>query len=123
MEERVKKLKDKLKSTSNSIRRADILNQLAWELRYQNTKEALELSGKALKLSQELDYSRGIAYGKLYQAVANFLLSNEKNLVRDLLDASEYFESSEEPETGLPVCLNFLARVYEGYGNYEHGLN
>ncbi len=123
MEERVKMLRDKLKSTTNSSQKADLLNELAWELRYENTKEALELSGKALELSQELGYSRGIAYGKLHQAVANFLLSHDENLVQDLLDASEYFESSEEEETGFPVCLNFLARVYEGYGNYEQGLN
>ncbi|MCK4699322.1 MAG: hypothetical protein KAT38_03270, partial [Bacteroidales bacterium] len=123
MEESVKTLRDKIKSAANSSQKADLLNDLAWELRYENTKETLELSSKALKLSQELGYDRGIAYGKLHQAVANFLLSNEKNLVQDLLDASEYFESTEEDETGLPVCLNFLARVYEGYGNYEYGLN
>ena len=123
MEERVKTLRESLKFAANSSQKADLLNELAWELRYENTKEALELSGKALKLSQELDYSRGIAYGKLHQAVANFLLSHAETLVQDLLDASEYFESSEEEETGYPVCLNFLARVYEGYGNYEQGLN
>ena len=123
MEEKVKTLRDKLNSSANSSPKVDLLNELAWKLRYENTKEALELSGKALKLSQELGYNRGIAYGKLHQAVANFLLSHEKTLVQDLLDANEYFESSEEEETGLPVCLNFLARVYEGYGNYEHGLN
>lgn len=123
MEESVKTLRNSLKSAANSTQKADLLNELAWELRYENTKETLELSSKALKLSREFDYRRGIAYGKLHQAVANFLLSNEKNLVQDLLDASEYFESAEEDETGLPVCLNFLASVYEGYGNYEHGLN
>ena len=123
MEEKIKELRNKLKSTTNSIQKADILNELAWELRYEDTKEALKLSSEALKLSKKLDYSRGIAYGKLHQAVANFLLSHAETLVQDLLDASEYFESSEEGETGLAVCLNFLARVYEGYGNYEYGLN
>jgi len=123
MKKKIKVLRNSLKSAANSTPKADLLNELAWELRYENTKETLELSGKALKLSQELGYNRGIAYGKLHQAVANFLLSHDENLIQDLLDASEYFESSEEEETGLPVCLNFLARVYEGYGNYEYGLN
>lgn len=123
MEERVKTLRSSLKSAANSIPKADLLNELAWRLRYENTKEALGLSGEALKLSQELGYDRGIAYGRLHQAVANFLLSHHENLVQDLLDASEYFESSEEEETGLPVCLNFLARVYESYGDYERGLS
>ena len=109
MEERIQILRFKLRSPASSFQKADILNELAWELRYENTKEALELSGKALKLSQELDYSRGIAYGKLHQAVANFLLSHAETLVQDLLDASEYFESSEEEETGYPVCqYNYL---------------
>jgi serine phosphatase RsbU (regulator of sigma subunit) len=123
MENRIGKLRDKLQSTSNSIEKADILNELAWELRYENTKESLELSRKALVLSQELGYNRGIAYGKLHQAIANFLFSRAESLVQDLLDASEYFESSEEEETGLPVCYNFLARVYESYGDYERGLS
>lgn len=123
MEERIMALRNRLKSPANSTQKADILNELAWKLRYENTKEALELSSKALELSQELGYNRGIAYGKLNQAVVKFLLSHTENLVQYLLDASEYFESSEEEETGLPVCLNFLARVYESYGNYEQGLS
>lgn len=123
MDDRVKKLKDKLKSTSNYIRRADILNQLAWELRYENTKEALELSSKALTMSQELGYDRGIAYGKLHQAVANFLLSREINVVHYLLDALEYFESSGKKETGMAICLNFLGRVYESLCVFNNKTN
>ncbi|MCK4346165.1 MAG: tetratricopeptide repeat protein [Bacteroidales bacterium] len=123
MEERIQILRFKLRSPASSFQKADIFNELAWALRYENTKESLELSGEALKLSQEIDYNRGIAYGKLHQAVANFLLSHGEELVKNLLDAREYFESSEEEEAGLPICLNFLARVYESYGDYEHGLD
>jgi len=109
MKKKIKELRDKLKSAINSSQKADILNELAWKLRYENTKEALGLSGEALKLSQELGYNRGIAYGKLHQAVANFLLSHDENLVQDLLDASDYFESSEEEETGK-LCTKSTER-------------
>jgi len=123
MPQSILSIKQKLKGLRNPTQKADLLNELAWKLRYENTKEALEISAQALKLSQKHGYQRGIAYGKLHRAVSGFLLSNEMNLVKDLLDAKEYFESVKEKEPGFPVCLNFLARVYESYGDYEHGLN
>ena len=122
MEERIRTLRFKLKKPTSSFQKVDILNELAWLLRFQDTHEAQDLSAQAHKLAYEIDYPRGEAYARLYQAVTRFLLSPNGDLIHDLLEALDFFEGTEEVETGLTICLNFLALVNESYGDYERGL-
>lgn len=122
MEERIRTLRFKLKSPASSFQKVDILNELSWLLRFDDTREAQGLCKKASDLSGEIDYPRGIAYARLYQAVTRFLLSPNGDIIKDLLDALDYFEATEEEETGLSICLNFLAMANESYGDYERGL-
>lgn len=122
MEERVRTLRFKLKSPTSSFQKVDVMNELSWLLRYEDTREAQALCTKARKLADEINYPRGIAYSRLYQAVTRFLLSPNGDLIRNLLDALEFFEKAEEDETGLSKCLNFLALANESYGDYERGL-
>lgn len=122
MEERIRALRFKLKSPTSSFQKVDILNELSWLLRYEDTREAQVLCTEARKLAVEINYPRGIAYALLYQAVTRFLLSPNGDLIQNLLDALEYFEKTEEEETGLSKCMNFLAMTNESYGDYERGL-
>ncbi len=122
MEERIRTLRYKLKSPTSSFQKVDILNELSWLLRYDDTREAQKLCQEARHLAVEIDYPRGIAYARLYQAVTRFLLSPNGDLIKNLLDALDYFEKTGEEETGLSKCLNFLALANESYGDYERGL-
>jgi len=122
MEERIRTLRFKLKSPASSFQKVDILNELAWLLRYEDTHEAQKLCSEALKLSHKIEYPRGIAYARLYQAVTQFLLAPNGDLIQNLLDSMDYFQETDEEEMGLSISLNFLAMANESYGDYERGL-
>ncbi|UCG26917.1 MAG: tetratricopeptide repeat protein [Bacteroidales bacterium] len=118
---RIKDLKKKLSDLTDPSERIDILNQLAWLSRYEDTKEAKKLAEEALDLSVKNRYSRGKAYASLYKAVAQYVLSSETALIKDFLDVHDYF-AKHEKEAGFTVCLRFLALVNESNGNYEKGI-
>lgn len=52
-------LENSLSLISSPVEKADILNQLAWQYQFQNTKKAREFAEKALLLSESSDYIKG----------------------------------------------------------------
>ena len=120
--ERVDGLRSKLKMPMSAFQRADVLNELAWLLRYDDKEETGALAGQALELSNANNYPRGIAYGKLNVAVNRFLVSSEGPVLEYLLDARDYFEKEADDEGGYSISLNFLALLFESYGDYETAL-
>ncbi len=107
--------------TKDNRTKIDILYPEAWNLRYADTPRALVLGKQILASSESINYSRGIARGKLVSAAANFLLSNDENLLEYLTSALAFFESESDRE-GKLRALNFIANVYDNYGEYENAL-
>ena len=70
----IKDLEQKLQTTSDPRKKVDILNSLAWNKRYGDTKMALKYSKQARILSEENLYKKGLAYSQLYTAICSFLL-------------------------------------------------
>ena len=118
---KIQNLKNQLQSAKDPQERVNILNNLTWELRYSNTKAALEYNKQAYDLSKQISYQKGIAYSQLHTAICNFLLSKNDKILEILLDSVKYFESVNE-EKGHVIALNFTGNVYESYGDYEKGL-
>src|SRR4030043_414093 len=121
MVDRLTYIRSKLKKTREPLRRADLLNQLAWEIRYNLQEESKKCSEEALKISKERDYPRGSAYARINLAVNHFLKSENREALELLRRALKYFTRFEN-EKGLSVALAFTGYVFESFGDYETGL-
>jgi serine phosphatase RsbU (regulator of sigma subunit)/predicted negative regulator of RcsB-dependent stress response len=114
-------IRSKLKKTREPLKRVDLLNQLAWEIRYNIQEESKKCSEEALKISKEKDYPRGRAYARINLGVNHFLKSENKEALELLRRALKYFTRFEN-EKGLSVALAFTGYVFESFGDYETGL-
>ena len=121
MVDRVSYIRSKLKKTREPLKRADLLNQLAWEIRYDLQEESIKYSEEALKISKEKDYARGRAYAHINLAVIHFLKSENREAFELLRRALKYFYKFEN-EKGLSVALAFTGYIFESFGDYETGL-
>jgi serine phosphatase RsbU (regulator of sigma subunit) len=122
MLDRLEYIRAKLKKTHNPLKRVDFLNQLSWEIRYNEQEESKKLSEEALKISKEKDYARGRAYARINMAVNHFLKSENREALELLRRALKYFDRFEQ-EKGLSVALAFMGYVFESFGDYENGLD
>jgi serine phosphatase RsbU (regulator of sigma subunit) len=106
-----------------SIETIDSWNDAAWTMRYSGTREALNISFRSFEASQTLGYEKGSAYASLHIAACSFLLSElDDSGLRRLMDALAYFEGAGDA-SGQSKALNYLANVYDSYGQYEKALH
>lgn len=111
------------------LKRADIpleakidrLNGMARDISYVNPLRGTDLSYRALQLSQEADYPRGVAYA--LRGIASSLLTEErlylcmKNLQRSL----QIFRTIDD-STGIAGCYISLGHLYRRLLNREQEL-
>jgi serine phosphatase RsbU (regulator of sigma subunit) len=121
MAQRSDYIKSKLAKTREPKKKIDLLNQLAWELRYTDLEESKRCTEEAFELSKENEYPRGRAYARLNLAVNHFLKSENREALEFLTRVLKYF-SKNEKEKGFPVALTFAGNIYESFGDYETAL-
>jgi signal transduction histidine kinase len=101
--------------------KVDRLNGMARDISYVNPLRATDLSYRALQLSQEADYPRGVAYA--LRGIASSLLTEErlylcmKNLQRSL----QIFHTLRD-STGIAGCYISLGHLYRRLLNREQEL-
>jgi serine phosphatase RsbU (regulator of sigma subunit) len=122
MLDRLEYIRVMLKKTRNPLKRVDFLNQLSWEIRYNQQEESKKLAEEALNISKEKDYPRGRAYARINLAVNHFLKSENKAALELLRRSLKYFSKFEQ-EKGLCVALAFMGYVFESFGDFENGLD
>lgn len=102
--------------------KVDRLNGMARDISYVNPLRATDLSYRALQLSQEADYPRGVAYA--LRGIASSLLTEErlylcmKNLQRSL----QIFRSLND-STGIAGCYVSLGHLYRRLQNRDQELH
>ncbi|KPK85193.1 MAG: hypothetical protein AMS27_08045 [Bacteroides sp. SM23_62_1] len=121
MTQRPDYIKSQLAKTQEPRKKIDLLNQLAWELRYTDLEGSKRYTDEAFKLSREHEYPRGRAYARLNLAVNHFLKSENREALEFLSTAFKYF-TKNETEKGFPVALTFAGNIYESFGDYETAL-
>lgn len=89
--------------------------------RYTDAANTLNNSIQIIEESLETDYQRGIIYGKLLVAFANFIRSDCEHVFEFLMDSYEYFKQNSL-EKGLLITLNTLGGYYDNQGDYEKAL-
>ena len=89
-----------------------------WKNRYTKTMEAFELSKTVLKLAKEINYEKGIAFGKLYHSLFSFWMVSDSEVLLPLFESEESFKLLKN-DLGLTRVYNVLASVYDNYGDYS----
>jgi signal transduction histidine kinase len=100
----------------------DALNRQAWELRADDTQQAIELGEQARVAAEQRDYRQGLArslfiLGHCHYRIASYELARAQSLA-----ASALFEALGDQE-GQADALNTIGNVYSGLGDHHSALD
>lgn len=113
-------LRNQLKPSTGSTR-VDILNNLAWELKLENTVEAFEFSNEAYKLATSLKYSKGKAQSARNLAALYTLTNNGEEALKYANEGILYATALRDNYT-LAKLYNIKALVLEDKYEYSQAL-
>ena len=123
-EERIVELEAQLSEAQAGVRShslVDLMNELAWELRWKDVRRALALSQQAAEHSLSLSYRRGLANSLHLQADVHMLQSSSLTAMARSLEALRLFEDMDDQQ-GQARVLNTLGNVYHSLGDYSNAL-
>jgi len=113
---------DNILQNAETGSKVESLNKLAYITRYINPSVALDAASIAYKLCKDCNNEVGENIAKMHHAYANFILSKEYPILKELTEVYQFFQKScRIPE--YPVVLNYLGNVYDNYGEYQKGLS
>lgn len=95
----------------SALEQIDTLNDLAWEVRRQDSSRSLGTAEEALALATSLEYEAGIAYALLAKAFAQFRLAKLQEARSSAEKAKRYFKTLDDQQ-GLLRTYNTLGIVY-----------
>jgi serine phosphatase RsbU (regulator of sigma subunit) len=121
MSKRIVELEAKLrKVNAASSEKVDILNQLAREWSREDLKKANEFAEKANALAQQLQYPKGLVYGRLNRGIFYFFQSKIEKASAYLFEVLDWCEKKGDKQ-GQADAKNFLGLIYWSFGNFERG--
>jgi signal transduction histidine kinase/Tfp pilus assembly protein PilF len=97
--------------------RVILLNKLAWELKNQNTEEALLLSDSALSLAEKLNFRRGLAESNKTKGVIKWYQSDLDSSRIFMKRSLDYFQEEGDLE-GQANAYNNLGLSFHVSGDY-----
>lgn len=119
-DERCQKLRVQLRDLElTEAQRIDLLNELAWHLRWHEPNEAYALADEACV--RALDYPPGLAESLLTRAAAAFSLSQFEAAQGDLSRAEDLFEALGDPR-GLTKVYNLQGMISGDQGRLTEAL-
>ncbi len=101
--------------------RIDLLNQLAWEIGFQNVDRAAELTLEAKALATERSYQKGIAFSGLNEAFGDYYFAQHQRALAGRREALDLFREIGE-RGGEANALFGLGMVHWSLGDFEKAL-
>ena len=125
----VDSIRTALLTRANDTVRVMLLDDLAWNLRQENQTEALDAAKKAIDLSTQLKYARGIAKSARLIGIIDRIMGDNDGAIAELKTAIGIYDSLHI-DKGLGDSYNSLGEVYritgenaEALKNYQAGLD
>ena len=115
---RKKKAESKRQSLINTV---DGLNENAWKLRVADSTQAFELSKKALRLAEEIQYQKGKAEGLRTFGFCHIRLAQYHEALSFLQEAYQLFVLSNDLRNQA-VVHEYYGIIYRSFGNYSASL-
>ncbi|MEE9264115.1 MAG: tetratricopeptide repeat protein [Vicinamibacteria bacterium] len=101
--------------------RIDLLNQLAWEIGFQNVDRAAELTLEAKALATERSYQKGIAFSRLNEAFGDYYFAKHQRALAGAREALDLLREIGE-RGGEANALFGLGMVHWSLGDFEKAL-
>lgn len=122
--EKIKELEDRIAASAHmdaTSQQVDALNELAWEIKYTDSKRALDLSRQAREHSESLMYLKGMAYALRNSAACHWSFASYDAALSDALEALRLFEETGD-DFGRAHAMNVVGNVHERLGNHSISL-
>ncbi|MBV9211984.1 MAG: GGDEF domain-containing protein, partial [Acidobacteria bacterium] len=122
--EKIKELESRIAETAHedvSPAQVDALNELSWEIKYTDSKRALELSRRAREAAEELVYLKGMGYALRNSAACHWFFAAYDDALSDALEALRLFEETHD-DYGRAHAMNIVGNVHERLGNHSISL-
>jgi signal transduction histidine kinase len=100
----------------------DALNRQAWELRADDTQQAIVLGEQACAVAEQHSYRQGLARSLFILGHCHYRLADYEQARAQLIAASALFEASGDQE-GRADALNTIGNVYSGLGDHHSALD
>ncbi len=115
-------IQQKLDQAHDDRERADILNECAWNSRYNNPNFARKLAVNARKLAESNEYRQAEGYSYRNSGVTSFLLGNSKSALEDAQSALKIFQKIDNKE-GEASVHNLFGAVYLKLSKFNEALD
>ncbi|MBD3170823.1 MAG: tetratricopeptide repeat protein [candidate division Zixibacteria bacterium] len=110
------------KSGDVTPEKMEILNQIAEKYVVDDPRKAIEITAETQRISREINYSHGIAYGLGIMGYAYYMLSDFEKAIKLFTEALRLGDEHEH-RAGRARILVGLASVYLSMGSYEKSLS
>lgn len=123
MTDPILEIREKLSAiVPDSTEEADLLNELAWQLRVRETDQAIETARRAYELANRLRYQRGIAFAKRNMGMVAYFESDYHQALNFFDDALAWFEANNE-RYGAGTVYNVLGMANWSFGDFQKGID
>ena len=92
-----------------SVKRVDLLNELAWKVGFLDPDRAHEVTTEAAEIARELSYPRGQAWAKMNQAFRHYYVAEYETALQHAGEALDTFEEIGD--------LDGVGNVLSGFGH------
>ena len=103
------------------VARVDELNELAWSIRRNNTKESFELSRQALDLAEANSYPRGVAYSHRNIGYCHLIMGDHGAALKEEREALSMFKGMGD-DNGVAWALFCSGRIYLEGGEFSSAI-
>ena len=104
------------------IQKIDDLNNKAWEIRVTDSEKVLSLTTEAIELSSQVNYKKGLAYGKALLGFYYIRLAKNEIALPLIQEAFALFKEIDEPK-GLAIAYQYLGLINRNWGKFGESLN
>lgn len=111
----------KLLPKTTDTSRVNILNALAYEIHYDNPKDAIQLAEQALALAKSKNYEKGIAESNDLLGRSYYELNELTKTISYYMEAAKYYSQIRD-SSKLASEYNEIGVVFKNQGEYQKAL-
>jgi len=101
-----------LKTEIDDNTKVNTWNAIAWELKFQNTDSSFFYADKALKLSEKIDYKKGISIAKRTIGTIAYIQGRIENSLILMKEAAEIAKKIDD-KYQTAKCYNMFGNIYQ----------
>lgn len=118
----LEELEDLVAGAQHASVAVDMMNQAAYDIRYQNPSLTYVVALKAVSRANAANYTKGLADANRIRGIACALLNDYPAALESMLAALEFYDQADDHEGGVHTTAG-MAGVYQLMGDYDTALD